>query len=439
MPDTLTLPLVDSDEPNAVNLRAPLTLAEAGLSLDLVTQLVLKALFFSGELSGAELAKRLGVAFGVIEPSLESLKHQRHCEIVSGTMLSNASYRYRITTDGRVAGSRYLAESTYSGIAPVPLVQYRRYMTAVREAGQTTVTRALMRTTLAGLVLTDGVLDAIGPAINSGHSVFIYGAPGNGKTTIARAMGSMFTGNLAVPHAIEVDGNIIRVFDKQHHRSLPFTEDTELAPELTVDRRWEICKRPVVITGGELTLESLELGYDAHLGYYRAPHQLTANGGMLVIDDFGRQSATPSALLNRWMIPLENGIDYLTLQSGMTFEVPFHTFVAFATNIRPSELVDEAFLRRVRHKVYAEDPTADTYLRIFANCCRDRDIAIDSAAVNHLLVHTYPQRGIVPRACHPRDLVDQALLLAAYRGEPRVLTLDLLERAFAGYFVDQRG
>jgi len=219
----------------------------------------------------------------------------------------------------------------------------------------------------------------------------------------------------------------------------PGQPDEGLAPAWGMDRRWEICERPVVVTGGELTLEALELGYDARLGYYRAPHQLIANGGMLIIDDFGRQRSAPRELLNRWMIPLESGIDYLTLRSGVKFELPFHAFVVFATNIRPSDLVDEAFLRRVRHKVFAENPTAADFHDIFARCCEERGVPFDPAVVAHLLEHTYEARGIVPRGCHPRDLINQALLLASYGGEPRVLTPALVERAAAGYFVDDRG
>lgn len=419
-------------------LPSPATLEEAGLSLELVTQLVLKRLYSSGELTGGDLAKRLGVVFGVIEPSLEFLKHQRHCEIVAGTMLPGSSYRYRITSEGRGAAALLLQQSQYVGVAPVPLDQYHAYMEAHRDVGPTTVTRASVRAALSHLVLSDAVLDEIAPAVNSGHSAFIYGPPGNGKTAIARAIGGLFKGAIAIPHAVEVEGSIIRVFDLVNHRPRPFTDDDGLAPNLT-DRRWVVCERPIVVAGGELTLEALELGDDPRLGYYRAPLQLIANGGMMILDDFGRQRTAPRELLNRWMVPLENGIDYLTLRSGVKFEVPFHAFVAFATNIKPSELVDEAFLRRVRHKVFAENPSPESFVRIFENDCRERGLAFDATMVEQLLDRTYRLRGIAPRACHPRDLITQALLLASYRDEPPVLTLDLLERASAGYFVDDRG
>jgi len=432
-------PPVATGAVSPVDLPAPRTIEEAGLSLDLLTQLVLKTLFFSGELTGAELGRRLGVAFGVIEPALEFLRQQRHTEVVAGTLLAGSSYRYRITTDGRSAAAHFLQQNQYVGVAPVPLPQYQRYMRAHRAATRHVVTRESTRARLSHLVISDAVLDEIGPAVNSGHSAFIYGPPGNGKTAMAHAIGGLFSGELAVPHAIEVEGSIIRVFDVVNHRAKPLVDDDGLAPPVGIDRRWALCDRPVVVTGGELTLDALELGFDARLGFYRAPHQLVANGGVLVIDDFGRQRTAPRDLLNRWMVPLENGIDYLTLRSGVKFELPFHAFVVFATNIKPSELVDEAFLRRVRHKVFAENPSHEDFHRIFERCCQQRGIPFDGHIVEQLLERTYRLRGIVPRACHPRDLINQALLLASYGGEPKVLTLELLERASTGYFVDDRG
>jgi len=284
------------------------------------------------------------------------------------------------------------------------------------------------------------VLDEIGPAVNSGQSIFIYGQPGNGKTMIAHALRNLLFGEVDVPHALEVEGNIIRVFDPVTHEELATPADNQLTVNaaMSKDRRWATCRRPMVITGGELTLESLDLSYDARLGYYRAPLQLLANGGMLLVDDFGRQRCAPRDLLNRWMVPLEGGTDFLTLQSGWTFEVPFQVFIAFATNIKPAELVDEAFLRRVRYKVFAEGPSPDDFIRIFEDCCREQELVFDRAIVEGLLNGYYHRSGAPMRACQPRDLISHALLLANYRGEPRELTLELLESACAGYFVDNR-
>ena len=422
-------------------LAPPATLEEAGLSLDLVTQLALKTLYFSGELTGSELARRLGLSFGVIEPSLEFLKVQRHCEIVGGAILGASSYRYRITNEGRTAAGHFLQQSQYVGVAPVPLAQYTKYMSDRRDERLTRVTREDVRRGLSHLVLEQGVLDEIGPAINGGQSIFIYGPPGNGKTMIARALRELFVGDIEVPHAIEVEGTIIRVFDPINHEERDSSDDPGVALRTPAgkDRRWATCRRPMVATGGELTLSSLDLSYDPRLGYYRAPLQLIANGGMLLVDDFGRQRCAPRDLLNRWMVPLESGMDHLSLQSGLTFEVPFQVLVAFATNIRPSELVDEAFLRRVRYKVFADSPSRHNFIRIFENCCNERDIDFDPKLVEQLLDGYFRTHQVELRACQPRDLINQALLLAEYRDAPRKLTLAFLEGACEAYFVDDRG
>ncbi len=423
-----------------VQLAAPTTLEEAGLSLDLVTQLVLKTLYVTGELSGADLAKRLGLFFGVLEPVLEFIKAQRHCEIVSGTIAGGSSFRYRITNEGRSVAALYLQQSHYIGTAPVPLSQYRKYMTDRRRAGLGGVTRDEVHRGLSHLVLGQAVLDEIGPAVNGGQSIFIYGPPGNGKTVIAHALRDMLPGDIEVPHAIEVEGNIIRVYDPVTHEQRSMPEDA--APTFNVvsskDARWVTCRRPLVKTGGELTLESLDLTYDRRLGYHRAPLQVIANGGMLLVDDFGRQRCAPRDLLNRWMVPLESGTDYLTLASGVTFEVPFFVFVAFATNIRPSELVDDAFLRRVRYKVFADAPSVEDFARIFENYCSERAVPFEKSVVDKLLGGYFQTHGVMRRGCHPRDLIEQALLLADYRGEPRELTIELLESACAAYFVEGR-
>jgi SpoVK/Ycf46/Vps4 family AAA+-type ATPase len=238
-----------------------------------------------------------------------------------------------------------------------------------------------------------------------------------------------------------VEGSIIRVFDPVIHEAFHTADDEEqmLQASSARDRRWEICRRPLVKTGGELDLEALDISFDRRSGYYRAPLQLAANGGMLLIDDFGRQRCPPRDLLNRWMVPLESRTDHMRLDSGLTFEVPFHVLVAFATNIKPSELVDEAFLRRVRYKVFANSPSVEDFMLIFERCCDDRAVPFDRGMVEQLLSGYYRQHDMELRACQPRDLISQALVLAAYRGQPRVLTLELLEAACAAYFVADPG
>ncbi len=419
---------------------APMTLQESGLSFDLVQQLTLKTLHFAGDLIGTELAHRLGMNFSVIEPAIEFLKAQRQVEIAGGGMVGPATYRYRITDAGRGRAALFLESNQYVGVAPVAFEDYRRYMNEYRRNVPHTASRERVREAFAHLVISQRVLDQLGPAINAGHSMFVYGPPGNGKTVISQAVRKLLDGDIAVPHAIEVEGAIIRLFDPVNHEpvSPPDLDAERLDLGAREDRRWVRCRRPLVMVGGELTLEALELSYSQAAGFYRAPVQAVANGGVLVIDDFGRQQVAPRDLLNRWIVPLESHVDYLTLQSGQKFELPFMVFVIFATNIKPAELVDEAFLRRIHYKVFAESPTVAEFTQIFENCCRERELSFDASMVHHLLHGYYQPRKIALRGCQPRDLIEQAISLADYLGEPRRLTPELLEAACAGYFVDER-
>ena len=426
-----------ADRTTALLPTCPTTREAAGLSLDLCVQLVLKLLHFSGELSGLEMARRLGVEFSVIEPALEFIKRLHQCEVVGGSAIGGASYRYRITDAGRQRAMLFLENNQYVGIAPVPLAQYVAYLEAYRDAVPRSITRARVREAFSHLVLSDRVIDQVGPAISAAHSMFVYGPPGNGKTVIAQAIRGLLEGELAVPYALEVEGNIIRLFDPVNHEPIETPPAaTSLSRELGHDRRWVRCKRPLVMVGGELTLESLELSYSKTTGFYTAPIQAIANGGVLVIDDFGRQRCSARDLLNRWIVPLESRVDFLTLNNGQKFELPFLLLVVFATNIRPSELVDEAFLRRIHYKVFAESPTIADFKSIFAKCCRDRGVDYDDAIIDDLLHSYYRPRSIPLRGCHPRDLLDQALAQASYLGEERRLTPALLEAACASYFVD---
>jgi hypothetical protein len=418
---------------------APATLAESGLSLDLVQQLVLKTLHFAGDLTGTDLSKRLGVRFAVIEPALEFLKAQHHCEIAGGSLLGGAAYRYRITDAGRTRAALFLKSSHYVGCAPVPLARYQEYMREYAQAAPNRVSRDEVLRAYSHLVIGERVLDQIGPAVNAGHSMFVYGPPGNGKTVISQAIRKLLVGDIAIPHAIEVEGAIVRLFDPVQHEPLPLDEPPDsMDAGAGVDRRWVRCRRPLVMVGGELGMHALELTYDAVSGFYRAPVQAVANGGVLVIDDFGRQQCEPRQLLNRWIVPLESRVDYLTLRSGHKLELPFVLLLVFATNIRPADLVDEAFLRRIHYKVFAESPTEEAFARIFRNCCAERDIEFDPALVNRLLADYYRPRHLALRGCHPRDLVEQALSLAQYLGRPPRLDFDLLSRACDSYFVDER-
>jgi predicted ATPase with chaperone activity len=416
---------------------APNTLEQAGLSIDLVLQLILKTLHFSGELSGAELAQRLGLRFSVIEPAIQELKVQHQLEVSGGAILGGPSYRYRITDAGRVRAALFLESNHYVGAAPVPLPQYRAYMAEYKKHAPRTATRERVREAFSHLVISDRVMDQLGPAINAGHSMFVYGPPGNGKTVISQAIQRLLDGDIHVPHALEVEGAIVRLYDPIAHQAVVSPEQPAgIDRGIDVDQRWVRCRRPMVMVGGELTLESLELSYNAVAGFYKAPVQALANGGVLVIDDFGRQRVAARDLLNRWIVPLESRVDFLTLNSGQKFELPFMVLVAFATNIRPQELVDEAFLRRIHYKVLCESPSPADFVLIFRNYCETLGVGFESDLVRQLLDTYYAPRNIPLRGCHPRDLIEQSLSLAEYLGQPRELTPELLRAACDSYFVD---
>jgi len=433
----MTVPTAVSTE--TLHPPAPTTLKETGLSLDLLVQLALKHLHFAGELTGTELAAQLGLNFPVIEPVIETLVAQHHCEISGGSMIGRSSYRYRITDAGRVRAALFLENNHYVGCAPVPLEQYRRYMLEFQRTVPHHVSKDRVRTAFSHLVISDRVLDQLGPAINAGHSMFVYGPPGNGKTVISQAIQQLLEGEFAVPHALEVEGSLIRMFDPVNHEPLETPEDPDgLALGTQVDRRWVACRRPMVMVGGELTLDALELSFNPSAGFYGAPVQTLANGGVLIIDDFGRQSCSPQAMLNRWIVPLESRVDFLTLQTGQKFALPFHTLVVFATNIKPAELVDEAFLRRIHYKIFAESPTLSEFMSIFQMVCDEKGLPFDQRAIEEMLQTYYRPRHIQLRGCQPRDLVEQVLSLADYLGESRRLTARLLEAACASYFVDDQ-
>lgn len=418
---------------------APKTLAEAGLAFDTVMPLILKTLHLAGEHTGAELADRLGLRYSVIEPILQHLRSAFLIDVAGGGLIGGPSFIFRVTDAGRTRAMLFMEQSRYVGVAPVPFAQYEKYMRDFDRTVSRTVTRAQVQMAFSHLVLSDRVLDQLGPAVNGGHSLFVYGPPGNGKTVIAQGVKNLLEGDIAIPHAIDYDGHLMHVYDAVLHEAYPrLAHSNDLDSGEVPDGRWLHCRRPLVTVGGELVMSSLELSHDDTNGFYRSPIQLAANGGVLVIDDFGRQRISVVDLLNRWITPLESRTDYLTLTSGQKLPMPFAVLIVLATNIKPADLVDEAFLRRIHYKVFAENPTVVDFKQIFMRVCRAREIAYDDDLVDRLITQQLRRRGIVPRGCHPRDLVDHALSLADYLGQPRILTDDLLKQACDSYFLDEQ-
>lgn len=417
------------------------SLEETGLSVIFVEELALKFLYNQGELTGHEIASLMHLPFqAVVSPIMDSLKREQMCEVKGAGGLGAASYRYNITGKGITRAREQMERSTYTGPAPVPWDDYVQAISA-QGGKQLQVNPTVMKQALSHLVLEESVFSKIGPAVNSGKSIFLYGPPGNGKTTIAESIGRMILKNdIYIPYAVEVDGQIIKVYDEINHVIVPQDDTIERGVTGSLSRRpdarWVRIKRPVIMVGGELTLDGLELVYDPNNKYYEAPFQMKANGGMFLIDDFGRQQIRPRDLLNRWIVPMEKKIDFLALHTGRKVEVPFEVLIVFSTNLPPRDLVDEAFLRRIRHKIEVSSPTFDGYRTIFKAMCNLRGIQYDEQAVRYLLQEYYVKANRKLRANHPRDLLEQIVDIAQYFGTEPKLSKELIDRAADAYFVD---
>ncbi|MEX2227429.1 MAG: ATP-binding protein [Dehalococcoidia bacterium] len=414
----------------------PVTLSGLGVSPAVVRDLLLKTMFYRGRLTRTELSDELRVALAPIEELLQAMSREGLASVLTSDTPNAASYGYTLTQQGHRRAEEALARNGYIGPVPVAVSDYVAQVRA-QSIADIDIPRDELERGLGALVLNDDTLRRIGWAVRSHKPMLIHGESGNGKTTVAHKIGNVVGGTVLVPYAVEVVGQIVRVFDASKHEPVADEDDGDDIDRLMrprLDGRWARVKRPVIWAGGELTRHSLELVLDSDTKLYEAPLQLKANGGTLIIDDLGRQQIPAVQLLNRWIVALESGSDHLTLHTGQTVEIPFDSLLVFSTNLPPESLADEAFLRRIRYKVEIPGPDETEYREIFRRECAARGIAYDDASVTHLFATWYGDRREM-RGSHPRDVVEAVVDAARHDDRAPEITPAALDDACKSYFL----
>jgi hypothetical protein len=425
----------------------PNSVEESGISFGQLMDLCIKTVYYSGRPTARRISEEMALPFSVIETLLAFLKREKFLETVGSTGIGEQQYQYALSDRGNEKAAEALERNQYVGPTPVP---FQEYVDVVMEQSirQIRVDADVVDGAMSDLVLSHTTRSLVGPAVNSGRSMLLYGDPGNGKSSIAKAIGRMVQGQILIPHAIDVGGQTIRVFDPRVHNALPETAPLDRRqslglplpgrPERRRDMRWVVAQRPLIITGGELTLADLELKYSPQSKFYIAPLQMRANCGILVIDDFGRQLVQPKELLNRWIVPMEARVDHLSLLSGETIEIPFELLLVFSTNLPPQSLGDEAFFRRIRHKIEVGDPDEDSFLAILEGACTRNGIGYREDTGRYLIEKYYQPRNRHFRGVHPRDLLDLLIDISSYQRRQPEFTKDWIDLACASYFIDER-
>jgi hypothetical protein len=409
---------------------APKNIDETGLSLSFIADLIMKHILFIGEFKIADVVERVKLPISVVDTVLEMLKRDRLVEVKGGTGYATVTYTFKITDQGKNRATELMDICRYVGPAPVTLNDYRTIV-EFQTIKNIVVSEENVKDSFSHLILSGSLLKRLGPAISSGKALFLYGPPGNGKTAIAETISSLLPDTVYTPYSLSVGGQIISIFDPVNHVRVGSCEESD-----NVDQRWVQIRRPVVITGGELSLRMLDLDFNPISKYYEASLQMKANNGVFVADDFGRQQIDPQNLLNRWIVPLDRNQDYMTLHTGMKFAIPFNMLVIFSTNIEPRQLVDEAFLRRIRYKIKIDRPTEKEYEAIFRKVCATNMIPFDKATFDYLMDNYYRRLGVDLNACHPRDILDQIIDNAHYYMHAPLLTREGIDAAWQNYFVD---
>ncbi len=418
--------------------KAPQTFEEVGLPKGFLVNLLIKHAFFRYSFSSREMSESLKLPEHLIEILIEYLQQQKYLDISPRDLLRPSpghlatEMRFTLTESGKGNAAQLLEFCNYVGPAPVTLEDYWDWVEA-QTIQKVKITDARLREAFKDYVVPESLLNEIRPAVASGRSIFLFGPSGNGKTALAGCLGEIFEDAVYVPYALYIQGQIMRVYDEDVHEAVTAAE------VIQHDSRWVLSRRPVVIAGGEMTEAALEPKYNAVAKYYEAPHQVQANNGLFIIDDFGRQKISPQKLLNRWMVPLESRKDFCSLHTGQQFAVPFDQLVIFCTNLDPYALADEAFLRRIRHKVFIGEVSLEQYLEIFRRVCEQYGLSFDRDIILKMVEYYYAPVGRPFRACHPRDLVENLLDDARSLGQEPQLTCRHLDAACRSYLIKSRG
>ena len=424
-------------------LPQPNSVEETGIGFGQLLDLCVKTIYYGGRPSARQISEQLALPFNVIETVLSFLKREKFIEVVGSVGIGEQQYQYALSDKGNEKAAEALDRNQYVGPAPIPFEQYVDIVHK-QSVRQMRVDSAVVDVALSDLILSQTTRSLVGPAVNSGRSLLLYGDPGNGKSSIAKGIGRMLKGNILIPYAVDVGGQTIRVFDPRLHQlaPAPTAEEREEPqripnrPERRRDSRWAICPRPLIMVGGELTLSDMELKYSPSGKFYIAPIQMKANCGILVIDDFGRQLVQPKELLNRWIVPMEARVDHLSLLSGETIEFPFELLLVFSTNIPPNQIGDEAFFRRIRHKIEVGDPDEAGFLSILHMVCEKNNIPYSEEGGRYLIDHYYRPKGRHFRGVHPRDIVDLLNDISSFQGRTPGFSPEWIDLACASYFID---